>query len=293
MKKILMLACALLVVGPGVALAIGYNYPYSNYNYPYSYPPVQTGGYGCTNLSSDLSYGSKDSDVSSLQQFLVSQNYPGVGSWMVTGYYGRATEAAVRNFQANNGLIQSGVVDWATRNAIRERSCGNYGYLGGIAGNTQYPSQYAYQYPNQYQYAYPGYQYGYAIPLRLDSLSVTSGSAGTSLTLYGSGFEATYNTVRFGSNAAYGAGSTSGTSLTITVPNMQPGVYPVIITNGRGTSNSLSFTVIGSPYSYYNYGYNYNYGNYNYGNYNYGYNYPYTNSYNYGCSGYQYPYGCN
>ena len=291
MKKILMLACALLVVGPGVALAIGYNYPYSGYNYPHSYPSAQTGGYGCTDLSSDLSYGSKDGDVSSLQQFLVSQNYPGTGSWMVTGYYGRATEAAVRNFQANSGLIQSGVVDWATRNAIRERSCGNYGYLGGTSGYTQYPYQYAY--PNQYQYTYPGYQYSYAIPLRLDSLSVTSGNSGTSLTLYGSGFDATYNTVRFGSNAAYGAGSTSGTSLTITVPNMQPGVYPVTVTNGRGTSNSLSFTVIGSPYSYYNYGYNYNYGNYNYGNYNYGYNYPYTNSYNYGCSGYQYPYGCN
>src|SRR3989344_5061786 len=286
MKKILMLACALLVVGPGVALAIGYNYPYSGYNYPYSYRSVQTGGCGCTNLSSDLSYGSKDGDVSSLQKFLVSQNYPGTGSWMVTGYYGRATEAAVRNFQANSGLIQSGVVDWGTRNAVRERSCGNYGYLGGIAGNTQYPSQYAYQYPNQYQYAYPGYQYGYAIPLRLDSLSVTSGSAGTSLTLYGSGFEATYNTVRFGSNAAYGAGSQSGTTLTITVPNMPPGVYPVIVTNGRGTSNSLSFTVIGSPYSYYNYGYNY-------GNYNYGYNYPYMNTYNYGCGSYTYPYGCN
>ncbi|RJQ35388.1 hypothetical protein C4556_00290, partial [Candidatus Parcubacteria bacterium] len=235
--------------------------------------------------SSDLSHGSKGSDVSSLQQFLVSQNYPGTGSWMVTGYYGRATEAAVRNFQAGSGLIQSGVVDRATRNAIRERSCGNYGYLGGVSGS-QYPYQYAYQYPSQYPYTYPGYQYGYTIPLRLDSLSVTSGSAGTSLTLYGSGFEATYNTVRFGSNVAYGAGSTNGTSLTLTVPGMPPGVYPVTVTNGRGTSNSLSFTVIGSPYSYYNYGYNY-------GNYNYGYSYPYMNTYNYGCGSYMYPYGCN
>jgi peptidoglycan hydrolase-like protein with peptidoglycan-binding domain len=288
MKKLLMLACALLVVGPSVVLAQTY-YGYSNYNV-YGYGQTYS---SCTNLSSDLSNGSRGSEVSTLQQFLVNQRYPGTGNWMVTGYYGDATEAAVRNFQANRGLFQSGVVDWSTRNAIREYSCGGSGYLGGLYGYNSY----------QQPYTYPAYPHGYGISLRLDSLSTSSGVSGTTLTLYGSGFETTYNTVRFGASAAYGAGSLNGTSLTVTVPNMAPGVYPITVTNGRGTSNSLSFTVIGNPYPYYNYGYNY-------GNYNYGYNYlpapagalyaggqaggyyPYQQyGYQPGCST-MYPYGC-
>ncbi|RJQ34069.1 hypothetical protein C4556_03480, partial [Candidatus Parcubacteria bacterium] len=78
MKKLLMLACALLVVGPGIVLAQTY-YGYSGNNNMYGYGQTYS---SCTNLSSDLSHGSKGSDVSSLQQFLVSQNYPGTGSWM-------------------------------------------------------------------------------------------------------------------------------------------------------------------------------------------------------------------
>ena len=307
MKKILVFACALLVAGPGGALAQAYYYPQTGYNYgSYSgsynsaYLPAPAGMYaggqasGCTYISSDLSYGSQGSEVSTLQQFLVHQNYPGAGSWMVTGYFGRATETALRTFQASRGLIQTGVADAATRAAMR----GNC--LPGLGGY-QYDSSYPYTYPNWNQYAYQTYPYQqypyypYQAPLRLDSLSTQSSLSGSSLTLYGSGFDPTSNTVRFGTNAAAGAGSTNGTSLTVTVPNVPPGVYAIYVTNGRGTSNSLTFTVTGNPYGYYNYGYNYgynypynnqNYYPYNYDNYNYGYNY----NYNYNCM--NYPYGC-
>jgi peptidoglycan hydrolase-like protein with peptidoglycan-binding domain len=50
-----------------------------------------------TTYTRDLTVGSRGSDVTSLQSFLVAQNYPGGGSWMITGYYGQATAAAVRN----------------------------------------------------------------------------------------------------------------------------------------------------------------------------------------------------
>lgn len=81
-------------------------------------------GPSCTILSRNLSVGSEGSDVSNLQRFLVAQNYPGGGSWMVTGYYGLATQVAVRNLQLSSGLSQTGTVDAATRSAIQSASCG-------------------------------------------------------------------------------------------------------------------------------------------------------------------------
>ena len=68
----------------------------------------------CTNLTRDLSVGSKGTDVRTLQQFLVSRNYPGGGSWMISGTYGRATEAAVRNFQRESRMNSTGRVDMQT-----------------------------------------------------------------------------------------------------------------------------------------------------------------------------------
>lgn len=274
MKKSLVFVCVLFIAGPYIAFAQTY-YPYGGYGYA-TYGYGNYGGYGCANLSSNLSYGSRGSEVLTLQRFLVNQNYPGVGSWMVTGYFGRATEAAVRSFQAYRGLVQTGVVDWATRSAILQ-SCGG-AYYDNQYGYSQYPyqPQYQYSYQTQYPYSqiYPYYLYGYAIPLRLNSLSSQSGMSGSTITLYGSGFDTTHNTVRFGTNAAYGAVSTNGTSMTVSIPNIPPAVYPIIVTNSRGTSNSLAFTVTGSPYWYYNYGYNYGY------------------NYNYGCSSYPYLYNC-
>lgn len=285
MKKSLVCALALFIAAPGIVEAQAYYSPSYSYSYVYTNPYLgyqstgQTGGYGCTILTNDLSYGSRGSGVSTLQSFLVSQHYPGDGAWMITGYFGRATEQAVRNFQAGRGLLQTGVVDWQTREAIRQASCGGAGYAYTASA---YP-YYSQQYP--YQYNYP-YGYGYTAPLRLDSLSAQSASAGSSITLYGSGFDSTYNTVHFGSNAASGAGAANGTSLSVVVPNLPSGVYNIYVTNARGTSNSLSFTSIGSQYTFYNYGNNYGY------NYGYPYNYLPAQAGNYGCSNYSYPYGC-
>ena len=60
------------------------------------YPPYTPAvSAGCVTLNRDLTVGMRGSDVTSLQSFLVTQNYPGSGSWMVTGYFGAATAAAV------------------------------------------------------------------------------------------------------------------------------------------------------------------------------------------------------
>lgn len=145
---------------------------YSNYTPSYSYTQYGSYGSGCVSLTSNLSYGSQGGEVSQLQQFLVNQGYPGVGSWMVTGYFGDATIQAVRYFQQTAGVPVTGYVDAATRSAIQSRSC--FSGQGGSYGNTysydygsynNYPYLYTPTYPTyqNYPYSYPSY-YAYPDP---------------------------------------------------------------------------------------------------------------------------------
>ncbi|MEK9154403.1 MAG: peptidoglycan-binding protein, partial [Patescibacteria group bacterium] len=237
------------------ASAVSAQVYYPNYSYGSSLP-VQT---NCVVLSSDLSFGSRGSEVSKLQQFLVSQNYPGGGSWMVTGYFGNATVQAVRNFQQSAGLSMTGFVDGQTRSAIQTHSCG---YLGNDLqnsfnyGNNVYPYNYSYTTPTYTtpsyvapSYAYTAYQYGtnpWSISPVINSLSVTSGGQGTVVTVYGANFDVLGTSVRFGVTSIVPAINPTQTSFTFTIPNVPSGSYPVSVTTSRGASNSLSFNVTGN-----------------------------------------------
>jgi hypothetical protein len=99
-------------------------------------------------------------------------------------------------------------------------------------------------------------------------LSPSSGPVGTRVVIYGSGFTATGNKVKFGNlgnenNPRYSFNSSDGRTLVFSVPSSnymscwdsypacyapaystQPGVYAVSVINGNGTSNSVNFTVI-------------------------------------------------
>src|SRR3989338_2844671 len=154
------------------------------------YYPSSSGN--CVILTTDLSFGSRGSEVTKLQQFLVSQNYPGGGNWMITGYFGNATVKAVRNFQQTASLPMTGHVDAQTRAAIQNQTCG----YGGGAASPAYPYSTTPVYPT---YAYP-YPYT-SNPPTVGSLSMYTGSAGSIVTVYGSNFDLYSNTVRFGSNS--------------------------------------------------------------------------------------------
>ncbi|HVU75559.1 MAG TPA: IPT/TIG domain-containing protein [Candidatus Paceibacterota bacterium] len=210
----------------------------------------------------DLTVGSRGSDVSSLQSFLVAQNYPGGGSWMITGYYGQATAAAVRNYQSTHGLVQSGMFDAATRASVSGCAgnySGNYNY---VYNNPTYPYTGSYNYNNNYNYNYNGgypYNYGYnpySGSLRIDSLNVTSAVTGAAVTITGSGFDYNNNTVYVGNIPVTNIASWNGTSLTFTVPQNVSGSVLVYVANSRGSSNSLSLNVqnygntCGYPYNY-------------------------------------------
>ena len=213
---------------------------------------------GCTNLTRDLAYRSRGAEVKQLQAFLIDQNYPGSGDWMVTGFFGRATGAALRVFQQQNGLTQSGVVDASVRDAIYHISCDDTSY--GLNYNnyniynpysytaTPYTYDYNYAYPyttNTYPYTtntypyntYPcdtsysyasynsGYQnncgynqYPYNNLTSISSLSASSGAVGSSITIFGRGFSTNGNVVHFGQGTITGLSSIDGTSITFTVP---------------------------------------------------------------------------
>ena len=74
-------------------------------------------------LYRELQLGMSGSDVSSLQTFLASDPsvYP---QGLVTGYFGSLTQAAVRKFQANNGIATVGRVGPQTLVAINAQMSG-------------------------------------------------------------------------------------------------------------------------------------------------------------------------
>lgn len=256
-------------------LAVALAQPVSAQAYYYSSPVSSA----CIAISRDLSQGMRGADVTALQQFLVSRNYPGGGSWMVTGYYGAATAAAVRNFQSAQALPVTGWVDGATRLALDRVSCGGDSYAYDMP-TPVYTDPYAYTYPtyttptyttpNYTCPSYGGFYYGYTgvgtyntscgttyAPLQttpsISYLTPQSGAIGTSVTVFGTGFSTTGNTVRFGNGIITGLSSNDGRSLSFTVPSQLTGygsqavglgTYYVSVSNAAGyTSNTLPFTV--------------------------------------------------
>ena len=106
------------------------------------------------------------------------------------------------------------------------------------------------------------------VPPTITSISPTSGAVGSQVTLYGSNFTSTNNTVNFGSGALPALSSSNNSSLTFNVPSslnlacyysnppclapsyqVTPGPYAVSVTNANGTSNSVNFTVLATPTS--------------------------------------------
>lgn len=96
----------------------------------------------------------------------------------------------------------------------------------------------------------------------ISSLQPTSGPVGTSVTIVGSGFTPTNNSINFGGEYLDGV-SSNGTTITFTIPDtitpcprissniaciqlaqqVTPGTYAISVTNANGASNTVNFTV--------------------------------------------------
>jgi hypothetical protein len=79
---------------------------------------------------------------------------------------------------------------------------------------------------------------------KVDSLTPDHGLPGASVIIAGSGFGATQdkNHVKFGTTEASVTNWTA-TGITCQIPDMAPGLWPVAVTVGAQTSNTMSFTV--------------------------------------------------
>ena len=106
-------------------------------------------------------------------------------------------------------------------------------------------------------------------PLAIESVSPTSGRPSTSVTINGSGFSSTGNTVNFGTGVIPNL-SPNGSILIFAVPTtlvpacayssppcpfaqvtIAPGTYAVSVTNSNGTSNSVTFVVTSGVFTSY------------------------------------------
>lgn len=68
------------------------------------------------NFQNNLAYNSTGNDVVELQKFLISKGYLKISA--PTGWFGPLTTAAVKEYQASKGIIQTGYVGPLTREAL-------------------------------------------------------------------------------------------------------------------------------------------------------------------------------
>lgn len=61
--------------------------------------------------------GDKSVYISNLQNFLIERNY--LKTKQSTGYFGKLTEKALKEYQYDRGLKVTGVLDWDTMNTYK------------------------------------------------------------------------------------------------------------------------------------------------------------------------------
>ena len=84
-------------------------------------------------IEKNLKMGSAGEDVTKVQEALKAMGYD-LGEWGVDGKFGAATEAAVKAFQAAQGLEVTGIIDEKTIEALEKAGAAADKLKGGISG---------------------------------------------------------------------------------------------------------------------------------------------------------------
>lgn len=235
----------------------------------YSQSNYTTLGYAneCIDITYNLRLGSRDNNteyqVSLLQDFLSpTYLYLPVGP---TGYFGQATLRAVKSFQRDHGISQTGYVGPMTRAKIRELTCGAGG--GGVCTKDLKMC------PNGTVVERTGRNCQFVCPTTgttpiggvqtpmIYSIYPSQATVGSQVTISGAGFVSYGNEIMFNNTSlGYGISSGAGT-ITFIVPRttgtpcppnvyciqgereVTPGTYTIRVKNQNGTSNSINLIV--------------------------------------------------
>jgi len=223
----------------------------------------------------NLSIGDAGEEVRNLQKVLNSDSRTklassGPGSpGNETTFFGPLTQAAVIKFQdlyASEilhplGLVRgTGFVGPSTRAKLNELVLSGAGVL--VAQETPAPTSPALiprttppTPPETTQEAAPTVVEDTVIGTGLFSFGLGSdelliffpskynGVSGTEVTLSGSGFTPTQNTLHFGTRTITNITTLRSGELTFTVPDLLPARYKISVSNANGTSNEISFTI--------------------------------------------------
>lgn len=200
-------------------------------------------------LTFTLRRGSTDAmtngEVSKLQRFLAENRdiYP---EGLVTGYFGVLTEAAVKRFQNQNGIASIGIVGPQTRAAIKRLTI--------PPAATPTPTTPSSPATSTAPTAPPPAP---TTDLGAITFSPSSVAVGDFVTITGSGFMATDNTLNLGSGEIKNLNSfANGTMITLQVPNrigsseVAPGTYSVSVTNASGKTASSNLVILSSRSAY-------------------------------------------
>jgi peptidoglycan hydrolase-like protein with peptidoglycan-binding domain len=224
----------------------------------------------CTNYNYTLRVGSRDSStggaVSSLQQFLTTY----YASQLVTGYFGVGTQKNVKQFQADHGVSQTGMVGPITRSLINQLCQNGTQATSTTTSSTESHSTQAVGWVRQNQSTSTNSNTAATVNTvpYIDSITPSQGPVGTTISISGRNFNDS-NFIHFGPRLGVivnsGAWGNNGNKLQYTVPAsasicdiidrlgsymctapdelIVPGTYEIWVHNSYGDSNSIYFTV--------------------------------------------------
>jgi len=186
----------------------------------------------------NLTVGSRGSDVVALQQFLVSKGFLQMPVNVSYGYFGPITKAAVARWQAANGISPAvGYFGPISRAAIATQTAIT------VTTATTTPAS-----PNLSPIietdtpSAPGMRVDQVMLFRAFPFEVRSGD---SVVLDGSGFSKTLNKVSFNGSHPITATSTDGAILKIPVPlDLAEGEYKLSVSNVLGSSDNPDINIV-------------------------------------------------
>lgn len=192
---------------------------------------------GAETFVTNLTVGSRGSDVVALQQFLVLKGYLQMPAGVAYGYFGPLTKTAVARWQTANGITPAvGYFGPISRATIASQMATSPVPQVPVPSNPNLSPSVEIDTPSA-----PGMRANRTMLFRVTPFEARSGDF---ITLDGSGFSKTLNKIYFNGDSPITATSTDGMTLKIPVPaGLTEGEYSLSVSNVLGSSENPDITV--------------------------------------------------